>query len=165
MSKNGGDPIDKNPQITLGKMWRKSREEGYVISLPSGNSAKLRPISLDLLVMHGKIPDMLTPIAAKSLWVETSTEEIGRERDLSAKYIELINLIVPLAMIDPKVVESPQADDEISLEDLDFMDKLAIFNLVTQPADMLRSFRDQQIQRLALTPDGEDIRTQTEPAS
>ena len=129
---------------TTGLAWRKPRQEGYTIVLASGNSATLRPVALDLLITSGKLPDLLTPIAAKTLWVETAPSTLADQAELAKGFADLINLIVPLAMLSPRVVEQPQADDEISLDDIDFQDKLIIFQLATGGATALRSFRQRQ---------------------
>lgn len=136
-AKNGVTP-------TSGRAWRKAREEGYIITLPSGNVAKLRPVALDVLITSGKLPDLLTPIAARTLWTEDSPQKIAEQAELAQGYAELVNVIVPAAFLSPRIVDSPQADDEISLDDLDFTDKVAVFNLCTAPAAALETFRNQQ---------------------
>lgn len=164
--KNG---FDSNPLLTpstKARDWRKSRNEGYSIMLPSENIATLRPVPLDILVESGKIPDFLTPIAAKSLWSDTDSAEIASNEDLHKDFIALINIIVPLSMISPAVVEHPDPDkEEISIEDIDFMDKVAIFNLSIQPAAVLKNFRQQQAQRMADLLSGEINDDKTEHSS
>lgn len=134
----------ENKSLTQASEWRRPRQEGYVITLPSGFKARLRPVALDMLILSGKLPDLLTPIAAKSLWTETDTAAIGDQAELAKGFAELINIVVPAAMMYPLVVDDPQAENEIGLEDIDFSDKTAIFQLVTQPAEVLRRFCDQQ---------------------
>lgn len=161
MSDNGVEKDPKLEIVTSGKQWRKAREEGFIIKLPSGNTVKIRPVPMDQLLKRGKIPDMLSPLAAKTLWSEIASNEIGESEELSGKYIELMDLIVPIATLEPKIVDNPVEDDEISLDDIDFMDKLAIFNLVIQPSEVLRRFRDNQIELMGSTLDGEDLRPET----
>ena len=60
------DDNGKEPQITSGVKWRQPREEGIIVPLPSGNVARLRPVALDVMISSGKLPDMLTPVAAKT---------------------------------------------------------------------------------------------------
>lgn len=147
---------------TSGAAWRKPREQGEVVSLPSGNVARLRPVALDQLMLSGKIPDLLTPIAAKSLWTETDTASIGDQVETAKGFAELVNLIVPAAIIEPRIVAEPAADDEISLADIDFSDKLAIFQLATGGSQTLRLFREQQERNVAIISDGEDVRPEAE---
>lgn len=143
-------------QATSGKEWRKPREEGFIIDLPSGNAAKLRPVALDRLVLAGRIPDLLSPVAAEALWIQTSEAEMKGKGDLLRNYTELVNLIVPLALIEPRISDNPTGDDEISLDDIDFTDKVAIFQVATQPAGVLRRFREQQAGVLDAVHDGKN---------
>lgn len=153
-----GHSIPPNVLVPTGaKEWRKTRKEGVTITLPSGNTATLVPVALDQLVMNGEIPDFLTSIAAKSLWTETDSAAIPEDNDLSSRYLKLIDIIVPLAMLSPKVAILPNEEKgEISIDDIDFVDKVAIFNLAIQPSSVLRNFRKQQEEFMAGVRDGED---------
>jgi hypothetical protein len=148
---------------TSGATWRKSREEGEVVTLPSGNVARLRPVALDQLIISGKLPDLLTPIAAKSLWTETDTSTIADQVETAKGFAELVNLVVPLAMLTPRIVLDPQADDEIAMDDIEFSDKIAIFQLATGGSTVLRAFRERQEASVDALPDSEDVRPKTEP--
>lgn len=147
---------------TSGQQWRKAREVGETIRLPSGNIATLRPVPLDQLMLSGKIPDLLTPIAARSLWAETDTSNIADQVETAKGFAELINLIVPLAVLRPRIVDNPQSDDEISLEDIDFSDKIAIFQLATGGSQTLSLFRKGQEADVEPVSDGEDVRPEAE---
>lgn len=149
------------PTPTPGSTWRKPRTVGETVTLPSGNVATLRPVALDMLIASGKLPDLLTPIAAKSLWTETDTSTIADQVETAKGFAELVNLIVPAAMLTPRIVENPQGDDEISLEDIDFSDKIAIFQLATGGSQVLKSFREQQEKRMEPVPDGENVQPTT----
>lgn len=150
---------------TSGATWRKPREEGEVVTLPSGNVARLRPVALDQLIISGKLPDLLTPIAAKSLWTETDTASIGDQVETAKGFAELVNLVVPLAMLTPRIVADPQADDEISMDDIEFSDKIAIFQLATGGSTVLRAFRERQEADVDALPDSEDIWSEAEQLS
>lgn len=140
---------------TLARTWRQPRQEGFVVVLPSGNAARLRPVALDQMILAGKLPDLLTPLAAKTLWTNTDEAEIGNQIELAKGFAQLVNMIVPLAMMEPKIVEDPLADDEIAIEDIDFGDKVAVFQLATQPATFLRAYRDQQAANVATVSNGQ----------
>jgi hypothetical protein len=149
---------------TTGSEWRKAREEGYIVRLPSsGNHARLRPVALDVLIMSGKIPDILTPAAARTLWDSPSVGSIAERAEIDREFIEMINIVVPAAMMEPRIVDNPQAEDEISLADLDFGDKVAIYQLAIQPAEVLRRFRDGQAADLASVSDSDQDGDQTQP--
>lgn len=142
-------------RVTPAAQWRKARLEGHVVRLPSDNVVRMRQVPMDLLILGGKIPDILTPVAAKALWVDTDAESLGNEADLAKGFMELMNLIVPLALVEPRMVAEPKADDEIAPEDMDFNDRLAVFQLATQPVEVLRSFREQQARDVEPVRDGD----------
>jgi hypothetical protein len=140
---------------TAAVSWRRAREEGELITLPSGNVARLRPVALDVLITSGGIPDLLTPIAAKTLWSETDPADIAQASELAEGFAKLVNAIMPAAFIEPRVVENPTADDEIGLDDIQFDDKVAVFNLVTAGAYTLRKFRERQETGLDIVRNGQ----------
>lgn len=145
--------------------WRKPREEGYLVTLPSGNVARLRPVALDMLVVAGQIPDILTPMAARALWgVE---EEDGKEGDKTledaVEYIEFVNLIAKAAMLEPRICDGEKASEGcITLEDLEFDDRVAIQRVALLPASQMRRFRDRQAANVEAIPDGESDQPATE---
>lgn len=147
---------------TSGAAWRRAREEGEVITLASGNIVRVRAVPLDHLITSGRIPDILTPIAAKALWTDTEASVVADQVEVAKGFVELINLVVPAALLTPRVVETPTADDEISLADIDFQDKLTLFNLATGGAAMLRQFRIQQEKRMEPVSDSQDVRSAAE---
>ena len=147
----------KKPTPTPAKAWRQPREEGYLITLPSGNIARLRPVALDMLILSGELPDLLSPIAAKMLWEETDVAEIANAAELATGTAKLMNYVCRAAMMDPVVAavgEEPK-DGEIALEDIDFQDKSIIFQLAISPAVAMRNFRDRQAAGVDAVQDGE----------
>lgn len=139
------------PTIVSGKELRRAREEGTDVPLStSGVWVTLRPVPLDKLLLSGDIPDFLTGIAA-SVVVEPNAEVPGLQDNLEVarRYIELINLIVPLALVHPRIVDDPQSDDECLLEDFSLVERGEILTLSMQPTKVLERFRDEQVRRLA----------------
>ncbi len=148
---------------TGAKEWGQPYKEGVEIRLPSGNEVRLRPISLDVLLLQGNLPDFLTPIVARALWAETPLEDIENEADLATGFAELVNEIVPAVMLEPKVIgEGEPEEGEILLEWIEFPDKVFIFNLAIQPVEVMRKFRDEQIANVDSVSDGEESGDETE---
>jgi hypothetical protein len=135
---------------TPGREMRQVREEGQLLQLPSSQKwVRLGPVAIDALMIAGKIPDLLTPLAASVLWApkwitQEDAESILTEAKAAREYVELIGIICRASLREPKVVDAPTADDEISLDDLDIHDKFTIFNISTQPLGWLHRFREQQ---------------------
>ena len=143
--------------------WRKLTEEGEVIQLPGGLVARIRTVSIETMIINGEIPDLLTPIATKTLFKETSLSEIGDDADVSKEWIDLVHLIVPAAMVEPRVAygDNP-TDDCLALSEMGWDDKLAVFQLAVSSVDVLANFRQAQKARLESVPDGESDDDETE---
>ena len=159
-------------QPTPAAEWREAREAGYVVTLPSGKAARLRPVALDVMISRGQLPDLLTPIAAKTLWSETDTGAIADEATLAQGFTELVALVCVASFLEPRIVDAQPGsmapgdgeltDNEIRLEDIDFQDKVAVFQAAIQPAEVLKRFRDQQEAGVAALPHGAGDRPTTE---
>ncbi len=149
---------------TSGAAWRKPRTEGYTVALPSGNIATLRPVAIDEMLVQGEIPDLLSPVVAAALWdtEDVPPDVLAQNGELAGNFARLISIVVPAAMLCPRVVEDPQGDDEIALADLEFADKTVIFNLAAGGAAVLRAFCAQQSADVAALPDGENAGAEAE---
>jgi hypothetical protein len=149
-SKNGLKP-------TSAAEWRKPREEGIIIPLLSGRYARIRPVALDSLIAAGEFPDLLTNLAASTMFKEETVETIS-QGDMAKNYSDMINIVVPAAFVEPRVAPDGRepSEDEISLDDIDFADKVTVFNLATSGARALEIFRDQQKRNVQDLPDGQD---------
>lgn len=144
-SKNGKHK--SAPMPTPAMEWRKLYEEskrGYVLMLSSGFAVRLRPVSIEQMLRRGEIPDFLSPLAAKTAIAEVPTADLAETMESVGNTFSLLDFICELALLEPRIVEEPTADDEISIEYLDTADKFEIFQLVTQPGWVLRKFRDAQ---------------------
>lgn len=133
-------------RVTSAKVWREPREKGFVVTLPSGNVARMRPVALDVMIQDGTLPDLLSPIAAKALWTETDVEKIGEIAELATGMAELFGQVCKGAFLNPRIVDDVEdlGEGEIALADVSFDDKAFIFQLAIQPAQILRKFCEQQ---------------------
>ena len=154
----------RTKQVTRGTTWRKKSRASHLIVLPSGNTARLRPVSLDTLVLSGEMPDVLSTLAAQTLFADVDFEDIAEEGKVSKGYVDLINRIVPAAFAEPRVVDEPQGSDEIALSDIDWGDKVVVFQLALLPTDAVEKFRQEQDGDVEDVSDGDDVAEQTEQA-
>jgi hypothetical protein len=153
-------------KVTSGKQWRKLREEGVMVPLPSGNVVRLRPVGLPELIRGEHVPDLLTPLVAETIWRgEPSPAQISESLEMARGSIELLDLICKAAFLEPKLVDNPQADDEISVDDIDLADKSFVLQFVTAPMVALRSFRDEQTSAVESVRAGGKNGKQAEPAA
>ena len=134
-------------QVSSAVEWRKPREEGFLKKLPSGKVARLRPISPDLLIIRGDVPDMLTGLVTKMVMGGADAEELDAvvspslDIEQAAGTIEFFNLICTLAFVSPRIGENPTADDEIAIEDVDLGDRGFVWRVCTLATEELRRFR------------------------
>ena len=77
-----------------------------MITLPSGKAARLRPVALDVMMSRGQLPDLLTPIAAKTLWRETDSGGIADEATLAQGFTELVALVCVASFLEPRIVDT-----------------------------------------------------------
>ena len=141
---------------TSGKEWRKAREEGIETLLPSGATANLRPVEADFFLRVGHVPDALAPLINTIISGDSYKLEIPPVEQLEKgkEWIGFLNELCTYAFVAPKVVEAPQADDEISVDDICYLDKFAVYQKFSLPAHKLRTFRQAQAQSVATMESG-----------
>lgn len=157
MSENNGNGLQQH--ATSAVEWKKSRKEGVLLELPSGNTAMLRPVDFTMVMRLGKLPDTLTPIV-----IELFNGNEYEINDVEAfnNFWEIVNAIIPIAFVSPKVVEKPTKEDEIGLDDVSDVDKAYVFTLLGHSARDLHSFRQEQEKRLEHLHAGEDVESEAE---
>ena len=151
-------------KVTSAAEWRRFREEGEIVPLSSGRVVRLRPVALDKLILSGELPDILTPIAAHTLWGNQADNDkvLTEQVDMAKSYFELVNRIVAMVLMEPVVVTADPQDDQVLIDDISLQERVEIFTLAQQPAEGLRAFREQQEKRLELVSDGQDDLQPTE---
>lgn len=146
--------------VSSGKAWRELREKGIEVELPSGNVVRLRPVNIEKLFKLGRVPDSLTNMVAEIIGTGQATNE--NVVQMATKYLELKDLIVEAAMLEPKVVSTPVADDEISIDDVSPLDSQFIFAWAQRPQKELSTFRNEQDVLMESAHDGKDVLMQAE---
>lgn len=153
---NGSNPL----KVTSADEWGKLYKEGVLVPLPSGKVARLRPVGIEELVRTGKIPDDLSPLAAEVVWM--NTPERGTVRTMGKRAVEMLNIVVQAAFIEPRVViDTEPGEGEISIDYIDLVDKQEVFTWVTAPVAVLANFRARQARDLASVDGGNKDRTET----
>lgn len=143
---------------TNAKEWRKAREQGIEITLPvSGHVASIRPIEVDFFLRVGHIPDALADTVNKLVKGDSVVMENPPTEELekSKEFCEFLNELVHYAFVSPKVADPKSGedriltDDEITVDDIPFADKVVVYRFFCRPANVLRRFRDQQAESVA----------------
>lgn len=161
---------------TLGLEWRKPREQGFLKTMPSGNKAYLRPVTpAALMAVMGEIPDHLTPIVADMIFGGITGEKVNKMIEAmqpaeaqdslqrAARSVEFANTLCKIAFVNPKVVDNPQAEDEIAPGDIELGDRFFVLTLAMQPVEVLRNFRWEQAPDVEVVPDSQDPEPTPEP--
>ena len=164
---NSKQPTRSELKPTSAAEWRTLREQGTVVELPSGRRPVLIPVGIEELVRKGRIPNELLGLAAEVIWKNAPTTEHVRALGKSA--VDFLNIVVQAAFKFPCVVidEKPDdqlGEDEISIDDVDLMDKNAVFTYVTGPAAALRLFRAQQALDVGSVPARDENGAAAQPA-
>lgn len=136
--------------VTSGKQWREKRAEGVEITLPSGHVARIRPVSMRAFLNLPTIPDTLTPIVRKAVFGD-SADKLNPEDN--EKLHDVLDHLCRYAFVSPRIVDDPQADDEIGIEDLDTTDKWAVYAMLDKAAHEMRSFRFEQARAVESVPE------------
>lgn len=133
-------------QPTEGRVWRAPREKGITVKLPSGNVARIRPVGMDLVVRVGYIPGVLANTIVGM--IETGHGEPPTSADLEEEkeWFRFLDCLCELAFVAPRIVKEPQADDEISIDDVELQDKMAIWRVLGAPARALVDYFQRQAQ-------------------
>jgi hypothetical protein len=117
------------------KEWKKTEE----MILPSGNVVELRRVSLMDLIAQSSIPDTLSALA-----VEVTTAKAGPKLDANQlrQYEQVVNAVVKAAVVSPAITEQGGADS-LAVREVDWVDRIQIFQWANGAATALRPFRGQ----------------------
>lgn len=162
MAKGKNNGLASHQGVTSGKQWRQHYEEGVLIQLPSGNWARLRPVDFGMIIKYGKLPDSLTPLVIEAFNGGNPEAKIEvNEADDLVSYMGLQDSICRCAFVEPKVVDNPTKDNEISVDHISDDDKRFVMSVLGASARDLESFRDEQIAMLESIRAGEGSQSET----
>jgi hypothetical protein len=149
-------------QATPASEWRKPREEGYLVELPSGRMARLGQVDLSSLLLKGDIPDFLTPTVSELLFGTVTEEQFNEDfspEQMLARgkgYLEFINAICKASFIEPRIANGSPGEGEIAIEDVPLDDRSFVFSIAIHGVEVLRSFRVGQEEAVEPVRDSED---------
>lgn len=125
------------------------RQPQTVALVATGRVVTLKGVQLVRVLARGDVPDQLTPIVAALIW---GAREPGEKqitiKDLALEYAELMDWVAGECLIYPRITATGEEADAIMITDLDPAEIQEIYDLATNPAKMLRPFRDGQAQNL-----------------
>ena len=131
---------------TKAKDWKK----GYQVELElpeSGNVVEVRPLDAAFFFKSGRIPDFLAPIVDDIITNKPyeMPNVVKNPPEKMKEFLAWLDEIVMYAIVSPQVVSGTvQQEDQISVDDISYSDKLYIYSLFGRSAGVLRKFREQQ---------------------
>jgi hypothetical protein len=161
MIETNGNGATPGPTPTPAAEFRRIRERGEIIPLPTtGRVVRMRIVKPSALLKLGKIPDPLTELVIKILYGQVSPEqyaqffELADRREHAEDLAESFRVVCTAALIEPKVVDNPQADDEIHIDDLEDSEQRYIFDLALLEATGLSRFCKRQAELMESMDEG-----------
>lgn len=101
---------------------------------------KLKRVGLVDLIAGGRIPDTLSALAAqvvsKSNLKQLSVDDLKQ-------YAEIVNQVVIASAEEPKVTKAAGGDNTLGIGEIDWVDRVQIFNWANGAANALRPFRPE----------------------
>lgn len=155
----------QSPAPTSADQWSSSRKQGFVVTLPSGNVAKVRrSLSLDTLLKIGKIPNPLASVVQKMITMGKPDLPIDElDQQVLVQLLDLVDENCVSMMLEPQVSApgskaSGESDTDyaarvdvwepeegtVSVFDISTEDKMFLFYVGQGEAADLEKFRDEQ---------------------
>lgn len=134
--------------------WRKRRDEGQEVRLPSGNVARLRRVHILDLAEQGAIPAPLAGLVSQMTRARKTTidmEEMG-------EYLGLVNLVVKASFTEPPVGDEA-TETQLGVDEISTVDRLAVFAWNHPEGEQfLRGFRAKQARVVDAAQSGKRLR-------
>ena len=130
----------------------KKKDKSYGFTCPSGQTCRLRPLEPQALLEKGLLDQItrLEGLAASLVDKAEGNPPAAKRmptREELASVLEVLNLVVPLAVAEPVVLEIPEAGqdrhpDGIYADDIDLEDRMAILEESLKGLKSLDRFRN-----------------------
>lgn len=153
---------DKPLKPSSGKELRRAREQGYVLPFPSGESYRIRPATAAGLLKRGKLPNVLLSFVVDALYNGTDGKKVDEFLTLSEKEENAVEFLASLQVVceemfmEPRIVASPQADDELTIDDIPIVDQAFAFTQAFRAAKEVLPFRAKQEADVGGVAEGQD---------
>lgn len=139
------------------------------LPLPSGNTCRVRRISLETLMSRGSIPNSLMGIVKKAFEGKRPEAKDLQELDAAAisDTFRLYDIVTVACVVEPAVSMPPEDDkdrddDTLYVDEVDMEDKAFIFQWAVGGTADVEKFRQQSSSVLGALSEGEAVRDSTE---
>ena len=153
---------------TSASAWKAKSQEGTPLVVPSGNTCLVRAVGLQVFVRQGMIPNGLMPIvndAIKKGQVPTDQEfDLEDNPEMIDEMMTLMDEVTVYCVVEPAVELVPVDDegnalhyslrdpDTLYVDEVDFQDKVFIFQYAVGGTADLTKFRQELGQHLEAVP-------------
>lgn len=175
--RKNGKTGSRNPAAkpTSVSAWKKSIQ-APPIELPSGHYMRIRKVGLPVLMQTGMMPNSLMAIAQRAVSKgqgkpqEVSDDELAEMAMDPKKVQELADFIDRMVVFvaqEPEVYPIPEEhvardEDTLYVDEVDYDDKMFIFQVVTGGTTDLEQFRGQHTSAMAALRGSENLELPTE---
>jgi hypothetical protein len=150
---------------TQASSWKKGTVGGTLVVVPSGNTALIRTPGMQAFLTEGVIPNGLMPIIQEAMLSgaapsEDSLAPMMNDPEKIKQIMELADAITVSCCMDPKVTPAPtmkidgkdvplpfdhpdRDENTLYVDEVDFNDKMFIFNVAVGGTADLEKFRTQ----------------------
>lgn len=151
-----GVPVPQAPQPS-GDVWarRKRGGGGDVFTCPSGQTCRIQRLTPEGLLVAGilddisSLEDLAQSLVDKAEGVPPEKQSLSDlpDREDLARLLKVVNAIVPLALVEPKVLPDPapgvaMEDGVLYASDIDLADRMAIMQESLKGIQNLARFRN-----------------------
>jgi hypothetical protein len=162
------EPIEATP--TPVQEWKRSQAQTSVpFKVPSGNTCLVRPVSLNMFLKQGRVPNELMPLVNKTIATgrQPTDEELTATPEMLSAMIDLMDQVVVECVEQPQVQPSgaPDAPRDVNLlyvDEVDLADKAAIFAFATGGVRDVKSFLEESDGDVQALRDVEGVQQPTE---
>ena len=165
-------------KVTPAQKWRRG-PAGELVTMPSGNVARLQKVSLEHIAATGSLPDSLSGLISEVIAATTAGRDINapdwekewREKATQelnfAEMVRLIDRVVPLVFLEPKVVATDPDYEagQIALEDLEYPDRQFAFVWAMEGVGLLVNFFQKPAGGVPVVRGGQGVRPAPERAA
>lgn len=141
---------------------------GHLIKLPSGQTCRARRPGMDLFVKQGMIPNSLMPMVTKALSEHKppSQRDVGRSLDVTTELLsemgKMYDAIAAYVITEPTVLPTPEQEsdrdpEQLYADELEFEDKMFLFNWAVGGSSDVERFRKEQASALESLQPSEDV--------
>lgn len=160
----------KTTEITSASAWKKKAKQGRALDLPSGFTCRAKNPGIQVFIREGLVPNDLLPIVNEALAKGKGGQEVSASDIASQvsdgeslqKVMEMIDAVTVYCVLEPTVSHPPTDDDGniiavedrdededvVYIDEVDFDDKMFIYQWAVGGTSDLKKFREQQDRNL-----------------